>query len=119
MADKTIADHLAGKPAYTIELYKHFIAMFETVGAIEVSAAKTMIGISNLHKRITWITQFGKNFIHVVFPFSKPHPGNLCFTKIVQVPGTEQCNHHFRMLYKEDVNDEVMRFMQMAYDEKE
>ena len=32
--------------------------------------------------------------------------------------GTEQNNHHFRMLYKEDVNDEVMRFMRLAYDEE-
>ena len=32
--------------------------------------------------------------------------------------GIEQYNHHFRMLYKEDVNDEVTRFMCMAYDEK-
>jgi len=118
MADKTIADFLAGKSAHTIELYEHFIAMFQTIGVIEVSAAKTMIGISNTHKRITWITQVGKNFIHIVFPFSKPHPDNLCFTKIAQVPGTEQYNHHFRMLYKEDVNDEVMRFMQLAYDER-
>ncbi len=91
--------------------------MFQTIGIIELGTAKTMIGISNMHKRIAWITQFGKNFIHVVFPFSKPHADNLCFIKIAQVPGTEQYNHHFRMLYKEDVNDEVMRFMQMAYDE--
>jgi hypothetical protein len=52
------------------------------------------------------------------FSFSKPPPDKLCFTKIAQVPDTEQYNHHFRMLYKEDVNDEVMRFMKLAYDEK-
>lgn len=118
MAEKTIADFLAGKSEHTLELYHHFIAMFQTIGIIEVSAAKTMIGISNSHKRIAWITQLGKNFIHVVFPFNKPHPGNLCFTKIAQVPGTEQYNHHFRMLYKDDVNEEVVCFMKLAYDEK-
>ena len=119
MADKTIADFLAGKSAHTIELYEHFIAVFQTIGVIEVSAAKTMIGVSNTHKRIAWITQFGKNFIHAVFPFSKPHSDNLCFTKIAQVPGTEQYNHHFRMLYKDDVNDEVMGFIRLAYEEKD
>ena len=40
------------------------------------------------------------------------------YPEIAQVPGTEQYNHHFRMLYKEDVNDEVMRFMRLAYDEE-
>ena len=117
MADKTIADFLTGKSSHTVELYHHFIAMFQTIGVVEVSAAKTMIGISNTHKRIAWITQLGKNFIHVVFPFKEPHPGNLCFTKIAQVPGTEQFNHHFRMLYKEDINDEVLHYMKLAHNE--
>ena len=117
MADKTIADFISGKSSHTIELYHHFILMFETIGIIKVSAAKTMISISNAHKPIAWITQFGKNFIHVVFPFKTPRNDNLCFTKIAQVPGTEQFNHHFRMLYKDDVNDEVLRFMRLAYNE--
>ena len=69
MPGKTIADFLAGKSPHTIELFNHFTATFNSVGIIELHAAKTMIGISNSHKRIAWITQFGKNFIHVVFPF--------------------------------------------------
>lgn len=115
MADKTIADFLAGKSQHTIELYDHFIAEFERIGLIEVGATKTMIGISNSQKRIAWVTQLGKNFIHVVFPFDQPYPDNLCFTKIAQVPGTQQFNHHFRMLYTADVNEEVLHFMKMAY----
>ena len=117
MADKTITDFLAGKSQHTINLYRHFIAMFQTIGVIEVSAAKTMISISNTHKRIAWVTQFGKNFVHVVFPFKEPHHDNVCFTKIAQVPGEEQFNHHFRMLYAEDINDEVLHYMKLAYDE--
>jgi len=117
MADKTIADFLSGKTPHTLELYHHFIDVFQTIGLIEVSAAKTMIGVSNAHKRIAWVTQLGKNFIHVVFPFKKAHEDNLCFTKIAQVPGTEQYNHHFRMLYTTDINDEIRQYMQMAYDE--
>ena len=115
MADKTISDFLAGKSPHTVELYHHFIAEFQSIGLIEVSAAKTMFGISNAHKRIAWVTQLGQNFIHVVFPFPKPHPDNLCFTKISQVPGTLQFNHHFRMLDNCDINDEVLKFMKMAY----
>lgn len=117
MADKTIADFLAGNPPHTLELYRHFIDAFQSIGLVEVSAAKTMIGISNANKRIAWVTQLGKNFIHVVFPFKEPHPDNLCFTKIAQVPGTRQFNHHFRMLYTTDVNDEVLQFMKLAYEE--
>lgn len=118
MADKTIADFLAGKSAHTLELYHHFIDTFQSIGLIEVSATKTMIGISNSHKRIAWVTQLGKNFIHVVFPFKQPYEDNLCFTNIGQVPGTNQYNHHFRMLYKDDLNDEVKKFMRIAFAEE-
>jgi hypothetical protein len=114
---KSVEDFLYGKSAHTLELFNHFIKQFEKVGKITLHPAKTMIGIANDHKRIAWITQFGKNFIHVVFPFKKPYPDNLCFQKIAQVPGDDsQFNHHFRMLYKEDVNEEVIQFMKMAYE---
>jgi hypothetical protein len=120
MPDKTVADFLAGKSQHTIELFDHFIAVYNSIGMIELHAAKTMIGISNSHKRIAWIIQLGRNFIHVVFPFKEPHTDNLCFIKIAQVPGdNKQFNHHFRMLYKTDINDEVKYYMKLAYDECE
>jgi hypothetical protein len=111
----TVQDFLAGKSPDTLALFHYFIAEYNKVGAITLHPAKTMIGIANADKRIVWITQLGKNFIHVVFPFKKPYRDNLCFQKIAQVPGDEQFNHHFRMYYKEDVNEEVIEFMKLAY----
>lgn len=96
-------------------LYNYFIAQFKLIGDITVEPTKTMIGISNSHKRIAWITQLGKSFIHVVFPFKQEYADNLCFQKVAQVPGQNQYNHHFRMLSLDDVNDEVLGFMRMAY----
>ena len=114
-ANKTIQDFLKGKTDRTLELYDHFINEYKKLGAVTLHPAKTMIGIANDKKRIAWITQLGKNFIHVVFPFKQPYPDNLCFQKIAQVPGdAHQFNHHFRMYYIEDVNDEVKKFMKMA-----
>lgn len=116
--NKTVEDFLKGKSTQTIDLFHHFINESQKLGLITLHPAKTMIGISNGKKKIAWITQLGKNFIHVVFPFKKSYPDNLCFQKIAQVPGdNQQFNHHFRMLYKEDVNDEVISFMKMAMDE--
>ena len=114
-ANKTIQDFLKGKTDRTLELYHHFISEYKKLGAVTLHPAKTMIGIANDKKRIAWIIQLGKNFIHVVFPFKQPYPDNLCFQKIAQVPGdAHQFNHHFRMYYIEDVNDEVKKFMKMA-----
>src|SRR5471030_2548788 len=114
--NKELSDFLTGKSEHTLMLFDHFVAEYKKLGAITLHPAKTMIGIANDHKRIAWITQLGKNFIHVVFPFKREYPDNLCFQKIAQVPGDAyQFNHHFRMYTIEDVNEEVLKFMQMAY----
>jgi len=119
MSENTIADFLAGKSDHTRMLFDHFITAYHKIGKIEIHPAKTMIGIANGHKRIAWITQLGKNFIHVVFPFQQPYSDNLCFQKIAQVPGdSKQFNHHFRMYLPEDVNKEVLNFMKLAYKEE-
>jgi hypothetical protein len=114
--NKTVEDFLTGKSETTRALFDHFIATYTRLGDITIHPAKTMIGITNAHKRIAWITQLGKNFVHIVFPFKKPYPDNLCFIKIAQVPGdAHQFNHHFRMYNNEDVNEEVIQFMKLAY----
>jgi hypothetical protein len=117
--DKQLSEFLTGKSEHALMLFHHFINEFQKVGPVSIHPAKTMIGIANSYKRVVYITQLGKNFIHVVFPFKQPYPDNLCFQKIVQVPGDAlQFNHHLRMLQKEDVNGEVLEFMKLAYDEE-
>jgi hypothetical protein len=114
--DKSLDEFLKGKSELTLSLFHHFVDEFSRIGKVTIHPAKTMIGIATSRKRIAYVTQLGKNFIHVVFPFEKPHPDNLCFQKIAQVPGdNKQYNHHFRMLVKEDINKEVIGFMKLAY----
>src|ERR1700749_3408361 len=113
-----LSEFLTGKSKHTLMLFHHFVDAFQKVGDITLHPAKTMIGIANSHKRVAWITALGKNFIHVVFPFKQPYPDNLCFQKIAQVPGDTQFNHHFRMLQKDWVNDEVLECMRLAYNDE-
>jgi hypothetical protein len=82
-----IEHFLTGKSGYTLTLFDHFVSQFEMNGPITIEPTKTMIGISNSHKRIAWITQLGRNFIHVVFPFKQAYTENFCFKKVGQVPG--------------------------------
>ena len=113
--DITSLDLLAGKSELTIDLFNHFVSEFKKVGQVTVHPAKTMIGIATSRKRIAYVTQLGKNFIHIVFPFEKPYPENLCFQKIAQVPGdAKQFNHHLRIYAQQDVNKEVVKFMKLA-----
>ena len=117
--EKTVEDFLAGKSPETLTLFHHFVDEFSKMGNIHLHLTKTMIGIANDQRRIAWITQLGRNFVHIVFPFEKPYPDNLCFVKIAQVPGdSKQFNHHFRMLQTEDVNEEVKEFMRIALNNK-
>ena len=114
--EKSIEDFLSGKSTKTVELFNHFISEFQKIGNVTLHPAKTMIGITTPRKRIAYVTQLGKNFVHVVFPFNQSYPENLCFQKIAEVPGSvKQFNHHFRMLEKKDINAEVKKFMKLAY----
>jgi hypothetical protein len=114
-----LANFLTGKPEQSLLLFDHFISEYQKLAPVTVHPAKTMIGIANPQHRIAWVTQFGKSFLHVVFPFKQPYEDNLCFQKIAQVPDdNKQFNHHFRMLQKEDVNDELRKFMLIAYDDE-
>lgn len=106
------------KSEHTLALFDHFIKQYQKIGNITIEPTKTMIGISNSNKRIAWVTQLGKNFIHVVFPFKELYKDNLCFQKMGQVPGQNQYNHHLRIYFKDDVNKEVIKFMKMAYKEE-
>jgi hypothetical protein len=110
-----LAEFLNGKSEYTAILFNHFLNELKKIGPVTLKPAKTMIGIANSRKRIAYITQLGQNFLHVVFPFKQRYEDSFCFNKIAQVPGDMQFNHHFRMLRKEDVNEEVMEFMRLAY----
>jgi len=113
-ADKTVADFLKGKWPHTIEMFNHFVTQFQKAGDVTLLPAKTMIGIATPRRRVAYVTQLGKDFVHVVFIFKKAFPDNLCFQKVGQVPGQNQFNHHFRMYSKDDVNAEVKKFMKLA-----
>ena len=113
--DPLLQAFIAGKSERTLMLFHHFIEQYQQLGAICLYPTKSMIGIGIGETRVAWITQLGKNFVHIVFPFEQPHSDNLCFQKIVQVPGAaHQFNHHFRMLSPDDINEEVLQFMRLS-----
>lgn len=105
---------LQNKTPEALALYHAFVAAFREEGAAGVASTKSMLVVEGPDGHAAYITQLGKNFLHVVFPFSQSFPDNLCFQKIAQVPGQQQYNHHFRMLLPEDVNDEVRAFMRRS-----
>jgi len=112
--DKELADFLAGKPPHTIDLFYHLIDEYKLIGDVKVNPAKSMISFS-ARTRFAYVIQLGKAFIDVVLPFKQAYEDNLCFNKIKAVPGSDDFNHHLRILFKEDITDEVRMYMRMAY----
>jgi len=105
------------KSDYTLELFYHFIHEFQKIAPITIHPGKTMIGVANPRRKMVYISQLGRNFIHVVFLFKQAWHDNLCFQKIVPMPGDNtRMTHHFRMLHIDDVNEEVLKFMKMAWE---
>jgi hypothetical protein len=114
----SLEDFVSGKTASSVALLHYFIEQFSKVGRVQAIPAKTMIGIATERKRIAYVTQIGRDFVHVVFPFTRAYDDNLCFEKIAQVPGdVRQFNHHLRLKRTEDINEEVRAFMKMAYEQ--
>jgi len=111
--ESTLDDFLGGKSEVTRELFWHFARTFQHLGKVTLHPTKSMIAFAAT-TRIAYVIQLGKNFVDVVFPFDQPYEDNLCFRKIAQVPGTQQFNHHLRIVSKEDVNKEVKQFMKLA-----
>ena len=114
--ERNLGDFLQGKSAHTVELFDHLINEYLQMAPIKVYPTKSMIALG-LHTNFAYVTQLGKNFIDVVFPFKEIYADNLCFTKIKTVPGTNDYNHYFRMYFKEDINEEVRGYMQLSLTE--
>jgi len=114
--DPAVKSFIAGKSATTLALLDYFLKQYEQLNEqIYLYPTKSMLGIGISDRRVAWVTQLGKSFVHIVFPFNKAYTDNLCFQKIAPVPGDpHQVNHHFRMLLPEDVNEEVLQFMRLS-----
>ena len=114
--DKELSDFLAGKSQHTIDLFNHLVGEYHQIGNITIHPAKSMISFA-ARKRFAYVIQLGKNFVDVVFPFKQAYADNLCFNKIKPVPGSDDYNHHLRLYFAGDINDEVRKYMKMAYDD--
>src|SRR5688572_15550122 len=110
--DKTLADYLTGKTEHTVSLFWHFVQQYQRIGKVTIHPTKSMIAVA-AKTRIAYITRLGRDFVDVTFPFDKAYTDNLCFQKIAQVPGTRQFNHHFRMQFRDDINEEILHFMKL------
>jgi hypothetical protein len=113
-SDQTVKDFLKGKSPIALSLFEHFLRKTEELGPVKLHATKSMLIFSSTFK-FAYVINLGKSFVDVVLIFDQPFFDNLCFRKIAQVPGTNDFNHHLRIMYPEDLNEEVMDYIKKAY----
>ncbi len=112
--DQNVSDFLAGKSDFALTLLDKLVEKFEEIGPVKLHATKSMI-VFAAPIRFAYIIQVGKTFIDMVLPFKEVYDDNLCFRKIALVPGTDDYNHHLRLMYVEDLNEEVVGYLKKAY----
>src|SRR5688572_19817537 len=112
---RSLTDWFKDKPPEIRNNFDHFVKQYKAIGDISVRGAKNLIVISTERKGIAYIVP-RKNFIDIVFPFATAYMETLCFHKVVQnSAGKNEFNHYFRLMAKEDVNEEVKGYMAKAY----
>jgi hypothetical protein len=113
--ERTVGDFLEGKSAHTTELFHFFIDEYKKLGDFVLHPAKSRIAFA-AKIRFGYIHRLGKDFLDVVLTFDKPHSENLCFYRIGEVPGGKYYQHYLRLLRKEDLNEEIKKYMKLALD---
>lgn len=111
--EKTLDDFLEGKSEHTLDLFYHFIEEYRKIGDFVLHPAKSRIAFA-ARIRFGYIHRLGKDFVDVALTFNEAYSDNLCFYRIGEVPGGKYFQHYLRILQKEDVNDEVRKFMKLA-----
>lgn len=113
--DSGISSFLQNKSVHSITLFEGLLRLFQEIGDVNLHASKTMISISN-RINFAYVIQMGKDFIDVVLPFKQAYEDNYCFRKIKKVPASNDYNHHLRIYLLEDLNEELLTFLKMAYE---
>ncbi|MEJ2593774.1 MAG: DUF5655 domain-containing protein [bacterium] len=113
--EKTLDDFLDGKSLQTLDLFYHFISAYKKMGDFVLHPAKSRIAFA-ARIRFGYIHRLGKDYVDVVLTFNQPHHDNLCFYRIGEVPGGKYFQHYLRIMKREDVNEEVRKYMKMALD---
>lgn len=111
--ERSVEDFLKGKSEKTIGMFHYFIDEYMKIGEFVLHPAKSRIAFAG-KTRFGYIHRLGKDFLDVSLTFDRPYRDNFCFYRIGEVPGGKIFQHYLRIFEKEDINDEVRKYMKLA-----
>lgn len=111
--EKSLEDFTRGKNPDMLALFDYFIEEYRKMGPFKLHPTRSRVGLA-ARVRFCHLHRIGLRFVDITFSFSEAFRDNLCFYRIGEVPGGKQYQHYLRLERKEDVNEEVRKYMKMA-----
>jgi len=110
----TLDDFLKGKPAKSVALFNFFLAEYKTIGPFELHPVKTRVALLT-KMRFCSINKIGTDHIDIHLVLTALFADTLCFHKIDNL-ANRFFVHHARLYNKDDINQELKKYMAMAYE---
>jgi len=110
----TVDDFLKGKSTESIALFNFFLAAYRTIGPFELHPVKTRVALLT-KMRFCSINKVGTDHIDIHLVLTSLFDDAMCFYKIDNL-ANRFFVHHVRLYHWDDINDELRKYMAMAYE---
>jgi hypothetical protein len=110
----TVDDFLKGKPDESVELFYFFLAEYRKIGPFALHPVKTRVALLT-KMRFCSINKIAADHIDIHLVLTSSFEDALCFYKIDNLANRFFVSHT-RLYDNADINDELKRYMTMAYD---
>ncbi len=110
----TLDDFLSNKPDKSVALFDFFLSEYRKIGPFELHPVKTRVALLT-KMRFCSINKIGADHIDIHLVLTSLYEDNTCFYKIDNL-ANRFFVHHARIYDKNDINDELKKYMAMAYE---
>ena len=110
----TVDDFLKGKQEKSIDLFNYFLSEYQKVGPFELHPVKTRVTLFT-KMRFCAINKIGTDHIDIHLVLTSLFENNTCFYRIDNL-ADRFFVHHAHIYNKADINDELKKYMAMAYE---
>ena len=109
----TIDDFLRNKTEKSVDLFNYFISEYKKIGDFELHPVNTRVALLT-KMRFCSINKVGEDFVDVHLVLTQRHD-NPVFYRIDNL-ADRFFVHHLKIYARNDIDDDVRKFMTLAYD---
>jgi uncharacterized protein DUF5655 len=109
----SVDDFLKGKTEKAVELFNFFLSEYKQIGDFQLHPVKTRIALLT-KMRFCSINKIGKEYVDIHLVLTEPHNNPQCFYRIDNL-ANRFFVHHIKIHSRKDINDELKKYMILAY----